>query len=143
MLPKVVNQLDNAKLGLATYGICWEPDRNLRTLEAVAKAYAESIASLAGSTPCFLLGWCYGGIIASKTALYLPKDSTHLILLDVLHLSLMERFYHRRLQIRATLLGYVVIQWCVLGLHGHFLQQSLKASCGWTRPTKFGSICSE
>lgn len=92
MLPLVVNQLNNEELGLVTYGICWEPDRNLNTLDATANAYAESIASLAGSTPCFLLGWCYGGMIASKTALKLPKPTTHLILLDVVHIAIMHQF---------------------------------------------------
>jgi len=92
MLPRVVNQLDNATLGLTTYGICWEPDRNLNTLEKVATAYAESISALAGSTPCFLLGWCYGGMIASQVALKLPKATTYLMVIDVLHLSEMWRF---------------------------------------------------
>ncbi|KAG9092289.1 hypothetical protein FS749_015859 [Ceratobasidium sp. UAMH 11750] len=92
MLPRVVNQLDNVKLGLVTYGLVPEPGRKLNSLEKMAKTYAESIAQLAGSMPCILVGWCFGGMIASKASLYLPKETTYLVLFDVMHISIAGRF---------------------------------------------------
>ncbi|QRV78669.1 AMP binding enzyme [Ceratobasidium sp. AG-Ba] len=93
MLPRVVNRLDNVKLGIATYGITPEPGRRLNTLDQMAKAYAESIAQVAGSMTCVLVGWCYGGMIASKALTYLPEETTHLIIFDALHLPKFREFH--------------------------------------------------
>ncbi|KAJ7142683.1 hypothetical protein C8R44DRAFT_846569 [Mycena epipterygia] len=85
MLPRVVNQLDNEELGLATYGLQWEPGQNLNSYDKLADAYCESISTLAGSLPCFLIGLCYGGMIATRVAQKLPRATTHVILIDVPH----------------------------------------------------------
>ncbi|KAF4573170.1 Nonribosomal Peptide Synthase (NRPS) [Pleurotus pulmonarius] len=92
MLPRMVNEFDNKELGLITYGLACEPDRGHNTLEKMGKAYAKSIAVVAGSLPCFLLGWCYGGMVACKASTYLPKATTRIILLDVLNLIMMPTF---------------------------------------------------
>ncbi|KAG8794003.1 hypothetical protein FRC12_000878 [Ceratobasidium sp. 428] len=92
MLPRVVNQLDNAELGIVTYGIAPEPDHKLSSLEKMSKAYAESIAQIAGSTPCILVGWCFGAMIACKASLYLPEATTHLIIFDAIHISMFGSF---------------------------------------------------
>lgn len=74
-LPQTVNALDaDGSLGIATYGIAWVPNRGLDTWDKLAKAYAASIASVAGSTPVFLLGWCFGGMLASSVARWLEGD---------------------------------------------------------------------
>ncbi|QRW07590.1 hypothetical protein RhiLY_06589 [Ceratobasidium sp. AG-Ba] len=75
MLPRVVNRLDNVKLGIATYGITPEPGRRLNTLDQMAKAYAESIAQVAGSMTCVLV------------------ETTHLIIFDALHLPKFREFH--------------------------------------------------
>lgn len=82
MMPQVVNNLDDGTLGLATYGLVWEPNQDLNTLDKIATAYAKSISAIAGSTLCFLVGWCYGGILANEVARHLPKDTTKVLLLD-------------------------------------------------------------
>lgn len=92
MLPRMVNEFDNKELGLITYGLGCEPDRSLNSLEKMAEAYAESIAAVAGSLPCFLLGWCFGGMVACKASTHLPKATTYIILLDVLNLIMMPTF---------------------------------------------------
>ncbi|KAG8723097.1 hypothetical protein FRC09_004750 [Ceratobasidium sp. 395] len=92
MLPRVVNQLDNVELGIVTYGIAPEPDYKLNSLEKMSKAYAESIAQVAGSTPCILVGWCFGAMIACKASLYLPEATTHLIIFDAIHISMFGSF---------------------------------------------------
>ncbi|KAF8601077.1 acetyl-CoA synthetase-like protein [Ceratobasidium sp. AG-I] len=74
-LPQMVNALDgDGSLGLATYGIAWVPDQGLDTWDKLTKSYAASIASVAGSTPVFLLGWCFGGMLASSVARWLSGD---------------------------------------------------------------------
>ncbi|KAF8601078.1 acetyl-CoA synthetase-like protein [Ceratobasidium sp. AG-I] len=71
-LPQMVNALDaDGSLGLATYGIAWVPDQGLDTWDKLTQSYAASIASVAGSTPVFLLGWCFGGMLASCVARWL------------------------------------------------------------------------
>ncbi|KAJ6523993.1 hypothetical protein B0H19DRAFT_1276687 [Mycena capillaripes] len=84
-LPRIANNLDNEELGIATYGLAWEPDRNLNTYDKTADAYAQSISALAGSLPCFLLGWCYGGMVATRVSQRLPLATTHAIFIEVPH----------------------------------------------------------
>ncbi|KAJ7249890.1 hypothetical protein C8J57DRAFT_1723734 [Mycena rebaudengoi] len=84
-LPRVVNQLDNEKLGIVTYGFGWESDQNLDSYDKMADAYAESISTLAGSLPCFLIGWCFGGMIAARVSQRLHQETTHVMLIDVPH----------------------------------------------------------
>ncbi|KAJ7741167.1 hypothetical protein DFH07DRAFT_1064030 [Mycena maculata] len=108
-LPRIANKLDNEKLGIATYGqvfypiserslqfdnprIAWEPGRNLNTFDTMADAYAQSISALAGPLPCFLLGWCYGGMIATRVSQRLPQATTHAIFIEVPHPNEMHAF---------------------------------------------------
>ncbi|KAF8601082.1 hypothetical protein BDV93DRAFT_586884 [Ceratobasidium sp. AG-I] len=73
--PQMVNALDSDdSLGLATYGIAWVPNRGLGTWDKLTQSYAASIASVAGSTPVFLLGWCFGGMLANSAARWLEGD---------------------------------------------------------------------
>ncbi|KAF8601080.1 acetyl-CoA synthetase-like protein [Ceratobasidium sp. AG-I] len=73
--PQMVNALDeDGSLGLATYGVAWVPNRNLTTWDGLTQSYAASIASVAGSTPVFLLGWCFGGMLANSVARWLDGD---------------------------------------------------------------------
>lgn len=81
IMPEVVDKLDDGTLRLATYRLVWEPDQGLNTLDKVTDAYAKAISTIAGPTPCFLLGWCYGGIIANHVARRL-KDTTKVLLLN-------------------------------------------------------------
>ncbi|KEP50597.1 amino acid adenylation domain protein [Rhizoctonia solani 123E] len=134
MLPRVVNQLDNSKYGLATYGICWEPNRNLNTLESRAAAYAKSISALAGSKPCFLVGWCFGAMIACKAALYLPKATTHLIIFDALHLSIMDRFTMGESDYARAFAEYLCKVWYGPGVHNDkagIIQAVIDAKLDW------------
>lgn len=83
MLPQVVNSFDtDGSMELATYGIAWVPNRKLDTWDKMTRSYAQSIAAIAGSTPCFLLGWCYGGMVASSVARFLPGETTKVMLLN-------------------------------------------------------------
>ncbi|KAG8744266.1 hypothetical protein FRC10_010429 [Ceratobasidium sp. 414] len=116
MVPRVVNQLDNVNLGLATYGLVPEPGRKLDSLEKMAKAYAASIAQLAGSMSCILVGWCFGGMIASKASLYLPKETTHLVLLDVMHISIAGRFQMDEADFAKVFAEYLCKDWFGPGL---------------------------
>lgn len=81
-MPQVLEQLNLEDLGIAAYGVVWEPGQGLNTLEKIAAAYAESVATVAGSTPCFLLGWCYGGMIATQVSQRLPMATTSVLLLN-------------------------------------------------------------
>ncbi|KAG9087678.1 hypothetical protein FRC06_002424, partial [Ceratobasidium sp. 370] len=116
MVPRVVNQLDNVKLGLVTYGLVPEPGRKLDSLEKMAKAYAESIAQLAGSIPCILVGWCFGGMIASKALLYLPQETTYLVLFDVMHISIAGRFQMDEADFAKAFAEYLCKVWFGPGL---------------------------
>ncbi|KAG8790330.1 hypothetical protein FRC12_012157 [Ceratobasidium sp. 428] len=69
------------------------PHYKLNSLEKMSKAYAESIAQVAGSTPCILVGWCFGAMIACKASLYLPEATTHLIIFDTIHISMIGNFH--------------------------------------------------
>ncbi|KAF8596139.1 acetyl-CoA synthetase-like protein [Ceratobasidium sp. AG-I] len=82
MMPQVVDQLGLEAYDVAAYGLVWEPENTLNTLEKVTSAYAESIAEIAGSTPCLLLGWCYGGMLAGQVAQKLPRATTKVLLLN-------------------------------------------------------------
>ncbi|KDN46845.1 hypothetical protein RSAG8_03922, partial [Rhizoctonia solani AG-8 WAC10335] len=134
MLPRVVNQLDNSKYGLATYGICWEPNQNLNTLDSRAAAYAKSISALAGSKHCFLVGWCFGAMIACKAVLYLPKATTHLIIFDTLHLSIMDRFTMGENDYALAFAEYLCKVWYGLGVHNDkagIIQAVIDAKLDW------------
>ncbi|KAJ7128805.1 hypothetical protein C8R43DRAFT_1210298 [Mycena crocata] len=91
-LPRIVNNLDNEALGIVTYGLVWEPGTDLTTYDKMADAYAQSIAAVAGSLPCFLLGWCFGGLVAARVSQRLPQTTTHVILIEVPHPDEMHKF---------------------------------------------------
>ncbi|KAB5588963.1 Non-ribosomal peptide synthetase [Ceratobasidium theobromae] len=69
---------------LVIYGIVWEPERDLTSLEKMASSYATSISAvnLPATASRFLLGGCYGGIVATQVAKHLPHGSSRLILLE-------------------------------------------------------------
>ncbi|CAE6461460.1 unnamed protein product [Rhizoctonia solani] len=140
MLPRVVNQLENSKHGLATYGLCWEPNLSLDTLERRATTCAKSISLLAGSKPCFLVGWCFGAMVACKTALHLPKATTHLIVLDALHLSIMDRFTMGESDYARAFAEYICKVWFGPGVHNDkagFIQTVVDAHLDWHDVSSF------
>ncbi|KAJ7105162.1 hypothetical protein C8R44DRAFT_987656 [Mycena epipterygia] len=106
-LPRIVNQLDNEELGIVTYGLGWEPGRNLNSYDKLADAYAESISVLSGSLPCFLMGWCYGGMIAARVSQRLPQATTHVILIDVPHPNELRAFKMDEKDYAKTLAGHL------------------------------------
>ncbi|CAE6490032.1 unnamed protein product, partial [Rhizoctonia solani] len=80
----LVKQLGQALVDLTIYGIVWEPERNLRNMDIMVSAYASSISSVKlPTTACrYLLGWSFGGLVASEVASHLQDIPCRLLLLD-------------------------------------------------------------
>jgi pimeloyl-ACP methyl ester carboxylesterase len=83
MVP-LATRLAKSLQGASIFGFAWEASSTFKTLDAMVSAYARCISEIRTDprTPCFLIGWSFGGLVATEVALQLPLDTSHLLILD-------------------------------------------------------------